>query len=119
MNIIFRITDSPSKLLIAYVQMLSHVPFAVTAALPGRTISGFGELAVGPNARLCVHAPEVAVARLLRRSVVPDADEHSLPAKALAQLGMIDVETFSFVDNHRVPPLAASSIARLTATRAS
>src|SRR6185369_15186445 len=99
--------------------MLSHVPFSVTAAFPGRTSAGFGELAVGPDARLRIHTPEVAVARLLRRKIVPDGDEHPLPAKALAQLGMIDVETFSFVDNHRVPPLAASSIARLTATRAS
>src|SRR6185369_17301942 len=119
MNIIFRITDSPSKLLITYGPMISHVPFAVTAALPGRTVAGFGELAVGPNACLCVHAPEMSVARLLRRKIVPDADEHSLPAQALAKFGMIDVETFSFVDNHRVPPLPASSIARLTATRAS
>src|SRR6185369_8608424 len=132
---ILRIFDSPSKLLRAlrsfaslrcelpqstlknFQFILSHVTFAVTGTLTRRTIARLCQLTIRANAGLCVDAPKVPRVRGRHRWIVRHPDEHPLPSKALAQIWMVDVKAFGFVD-HFAPPAAAST-ARLTATRAS
>src|SRR5262245_25200156 len=136
MNIIFRILYSPSdasrslrncaacarhshlpilvKRTLRTYSILSHVAFAVTGSVRRSATSRLGQLTIRTDTRLCVHAPEVTIAR---GGLGTHTDKHSLPSQTLAEVRVINVKGFHFVV-HFAPP-AAAMIARFTATRAS
>ena len=66
-------------------------------------VAGLGEDAVRSDAGLGMDAPEAAVIAARDGGVLLDADVLSFPAQSRAEVRMMDVETFSFVDDHASP----------------
>lgn len=74
--------------------------------LAGATITGFGELAIGTDAGLRVHAPEESVVAGLNGLVVSCGDELSFPAKVGTEIRVRDVKAGFAAMNHERPPCA-------------
>src|SRR5262249_19954004 len=99
-------------------RLLAALSSPVAFAVLRRAIAGFGEDTVWSDAGLRVDTPEAAIVAAGHGGVLRDANVLSFPPQRRAEVRMINIETFSFVDDH-ASPFAALSSARLTATRAS
>lgn len=89
----------------------------MTDAALRAAIAWLGQLAIGSDAGLCVHAPEQALVGGRNGGIRLGKNELALPAQSRAEIRMIGIEAFRFLD--QAAPPAAFKMARATATLAS
>jgi hypothetical protein len=70
-------------------------------------VSWLRQFAVGANACLRVHTPEIAVIGRRHRWIGIDIQVDALPTQRRTQIRMVGIETIPLVDNHALPPFAA------------
>ena len=90
---------------------------AMTCPVLRTAVAGLGHFAIGPDAGLCVQAPEKAIIAGGDSRIGLGQNELAFPTQVGTQVRMAGIETIRFLD-HAAPP-EAFKMARVTATFAS
>src|SRR6516165_12759932 len=83
--------------------------FPMTHSRSRRAFVRLGQLVVGPNTSLRVHAPVVIVSRGRHRRIVISRDELTLPTQGRTKIWMLKIEANRLFHRYLVVPASGSS----------